>query len=73
MRYSSFCYIVYCMIEIQLFNLMKLHFIQIQISDVDTLRPSQESVLQDMLMIDFLQVDIVTILLERIKRIACDE
>lgn len=48
-------------------------FIQIRLADSDAARPSQESLMQDLLTIDFLQADIVEILANRIKVVAIDE
>lgn len=61
----------------ELFLYFVLYFVpfewQIRLPDGETTRPSQESLMQDLLMIDFLQADIIEILLSRMKVVAIDE
>lgn len=46
---------------------------QITLPDSDAAKRSQESLMNDFLMIDFLQKDIISILMRKIKTLAIDE
>lgn len=46
---------------------------QIMLPNSETARPSQESLMNDFLMIDFMQKDIIEILMNKIKVLAVDE
>lgn len=46
---------------------------QITLPDSDAVKRSQESLMNDFLMIDFLQKDIISILMRKIKTLAVDE